>query len=141
MNIREIMTPGTDLTGPDSPVREVAKRMRDDDVGALPVGENDRLVGMVTDRDIAIRGFTGAREPSECTVRDVMSEGIYYCFEQDDAERAAEIMAQHKVRRLPVLNGEKRLVGVVGLTDLVRVGGLAEKALSGVSISTAEPRL
>ena len=140
MNVQEIMTPSVDLVDPSTTIRDAAVRMRDDDVGALPVGENDRLVGMVTDRDITVRGIAGDKTPGNCTVREVMSEGVYYCFEDEDAERAAEVMAEHKVRRLPVLNREKRLTGVVSLADLTRAG-VAEKAIGSVSEPTREERL
>ena len=134
------MTPSVDLVGPNTTIRDAAVRMRDDDVGALPVGENDRLVGMVTDRDIAVRGVAADKAPGNCTVREVMSDGVYYCFEDEDATRAAEVMAEHKVRRLPVLNRDKRLTGVVALADLARVG-VADKAISTVSEPTREERL
>ncbi len=139
MNIREIMTPTVDLVDPNTTIRDAAQRMRDDDVGALPVGENDRLVGMVTDRDITVRGVADDKAPGNCTVREVMSEGVYYCFEDDDSERAAEVMAEHKVRRLPVLNGDKRLAGVVALADLARAG-VATHAIEGISEPTREAR-
>ena len=139
MNIHEIMTPSVDLTDPSTTIRDAAIRLRDDDVGALPVGENDRLVGMVTDRDIAVRGVAADKAPGNCTVREVMSEGIYYCFEDEDAERAAEVMAEHKVRRLPVLNRDKRLVGVVALADLARAG-VEKPAIEGVSVPTSSER-
>ncbi|MBF0335980.1 MAG: CBS domain-containing protein, partial [Alphaproteobacteria bacterium] len=81
MWISQVMTRSVEVIDPDMPVGEVAKRMRDEDIGALPVGENDRLVGMVTDRDIVLRAVAMDRAPSECRVRDVMSEKIFYCFE------------------------------------------------------------
>ena len=140
MNIQEIMTPNVELVDPNTTIRDAAIRMRDDDVGALPVGENDRLVGMVTDRDIAVRGVAAEKAPEDCTVREVMSESVYYCFEDEDAERAADVMAEHKVRRLPVLNRDKRLTGVVALGDLARAG-VADKAIASVSEPTGQERL
>ena len=139
MNIQEIMTPNVDLADPNMTIRDAAIRMRDDNVGALPVGENDRLVGMVTDRDIAVRGVANERGPGNCTVREVMSEGVYYCFEDENVQRASEVMAEHKVRRLPVLNGDKRLAGVVALADLARAG-VATHAIEGISEPTREAR-
>jgi CBS domain-containing protein len=139
MNIQEIMTPAVDLVDPNTTIRDAALRMRDGDVGALPVGEDDRLVGMVTDRDIAVRGVALEKAPGNCTVREVMSEGVYYCFEDDDAARAAEVMAEHRVRRLPVLNRDKRLVGVVALADLAQTG-VGHEAVEGVSVPTREAR-
>lgn len=139
MNVAQIMSANVELTDPSMPISEAARRMRDEDIGALPVGENDRLVGMVTDRDIAVRGVAEAKDPDSCTVRDVMSDGVYYCFEDEDVERAAEVMAGHKVRRLPILNREKRLVGVLALADLARANSGAE-ALRSVSEPMAGPR-
>lgn len=139
MNVAQIMSANVELTDPNMPISEAARRMRDEDIGALPVGENDRLVGMVTDRDIAVRGVAEAKDPDSCTVRDVMSDGVYYCFEDEDVERAAEVMAGHKVRRLPILNREKRLVGVLALADLARANSGAE-ALRSVSEPMADPR-
>src|SRR5688572_18634600 len=109
MQIQEVMTRTVDLADPNMKVRDAAIRMLEDDVGALPVGENDRLIGMVTDRDIAMRAVAGDRPAENTAVRDVMSEGIYYCFEDEPLERAAELMAEHQVHRLPVLNRNKRL--------------------------------
>jgi CBS domain-containing protein len=126
---------------PNTTIRDIACRMRDDNIGALPVGENDRLIGMVTDRDIVTRAVAENKSGGNTTVRDVMSEDIYYCFEDEDSKRAAQIMAEHQVRRLPVLNREKRLVGVVALADLARKGPEAAKqALTGVSKATDQPR-
>ena len=139
MNIQDIMTPSAELVDPNTPIRDAAVRMRDADVGALPVGENDRLVGMVTDRDIAMRGVAEGKPPAECTVREVMSEGVYYCYEDDDAQRAAELMAQRQVRRLPVLNRDKRLVGVVAMADLA-LAGVERAAVEGVSEPTRSAR-
>ncbi len=139
MNVSELMETNVDITSPTATAREAAVRMRDDNVGALPVGENDRLVGMVTDRDIAVRGVAEGKDPDQCTVREVMSEGVYYCFEDDDADRAAQVMAEHKVRRLPILNRDKRLVGIVALADLARAH-VGETALEAVSEPTGAAR-
>ena len=115
--------------------------MRDEDIGALPVGENDRLIGMVTDRDIAVRGVAEDRAPETTTVRDVMSEKVYYCFEDDDVEDAARCMAENQVRRLPILNRDKRLTGIVSLADIAQTGEECEKtALEGVSEPSSEAR-
>lgn len=144
MQIQEIMTKTVDLADPNMKVRDAALKMREDNVGALPVGENDRLKGMVTDRDIVIRGLAGDRPADNTAVREVMSEGIYYCFEDEPLERAGELMAEHQVHRLPVLNRDKRLVGVVALADLARNGqdGIqaATKAIQGISKPTGAPR-
>lgn len=140
MEIREIMTPTVDLVDPNMTIRDAAIRMRDGDVGALPVGENDQLIGMVTDRDIAVRGVATDRQPGNCTVREVMSEGVYYCFEDEEAQDAARTMMEKKVRRLPIVNRDKRLVGIVAVADLAHAG-IGEDAIEGVSTPTPQERL
>jgi CBS domain-containing protein len=141
MQIREIMTHDVDIADPNMTINVVAKRMRDDNIGALPVGENDRLVGMVTDRDIVMRAVAEKRSARNTTVREVMSKGICYCFEDDDIEGAAQIMAKHQVRRLPVLNRDKRLVGVIALADLGRSEDeAAQGALKDISQPSAKER-
>ena len=122
MQVQQIMNQHAEVIDPNATLRDVAKRMRRDNLGAYPVGENDRLIGMVTDRDIILRGIAEDRPPATSTVREVMSEKVFYCFDDDDVDDAAAIMADHQVRRIPVLNHEKRLVGVVALADL----GLSE---------------
>jgi CBS domain-containing protein len=136
MRIQEIMTPTVHIADPNMTIRDIARRMRADNVGALPVGENDRLIGMVTDRDIVVRAVAEARPAGNTTVRDVMSRGICYCFADDDAEGAAQVMAKHQVRRLPVLNRNKRLVGVVALADL---GRSEDEAAQGALKDISQP--
>jgi CBS domain-containing protein len=141
MKIRDIMTTDPELIDPNSSIRDAARRMKNEDIGALPIGENDRLIGMVTDRDIAVRAVAEDRDPSTTTVRDVMSEKIYYCFEDDDIEDAARCMAENRVRRLPILNRDKRLTGIVSLGDIAQTGEECEKtALEGVSEPSIEAR-
>ena len=135
MQVKEIMTRSVDLVDPNTTICDAAIKMRDDDVGALPVGENDRLVGMITDRDIAIRAVAEDKAPSQTTVREAMSEGICYCFEDDAVDDAAQVMAERQVRRLPVLNRDKRLVGIVAMADIARSGARKAEmqAIEGVS--------
>jgi CBS domain-containing protein len=141
MRISEIMTSDPELIDPTASIRDAARRMKNEDIGALPIGENDRLIGMVTDRDIAVRAVAEDRDPSTTTVRDVMSEKIYYCFEDDDIEDAARCMAENQVRRLPILNRDKRLVGIVSLADIANSGEECERvALEGVSEPSSEAR-
>ena len=141
MQIREVMTQEVDIADPNTTINVVARRMRDDNIGALPVGENDRLIGMVTDRDIVMRAVAEKRSSRNTTVREVMSKGICYCFEDDDLEGAAQIMAKHQVRRLPVLNRDKRLVGVIALADLGRSEDeAAQDALKDISQPAAKAR-
>ncbi len=144
MQIAEVMTRSVDLADPDMKLRSAAQKMQKDDIGALPVGENDRLIGMVTDRDIVMRGVTGSRSTTNMTVRDAMSEKICYCFEDQSLEEAAHLMAKHQVHRLPVLNRDKRLVGIIALADLARNGAggakAALKALCGIAQESGVPR-
>jgi CBS domain-containing protein len=141
MQVQEIMTPTVHIADPNMTIRDAARRMRADNVGALPVGENDRLIGMVTDRDIVVRAVAEERSAGNTTIREVMSEGICYCFEDNDIEEAAQMMAKHQVRRLPVLNRDKRLLGVVALADLGRSEEkAAEDALKGISQPTNKER-
>ncbi len=105
------------------------------------VGENDRLVGVVTDRDIVVRGVAEALDPKTATLRDVMTDAIRYCFEDDEIEAVAAKMSEWQVRRIPILNREKRLVGIVSLGDIAAHSPEkehAKSALEGVSRSTAE---
>ena len=141
MQIREIMSSEVELIAPNSTLRDAACMMRAEDIGAIPVGENDRLIGMITDRDIAIRCVAEDRQPSQCLVREAMSKKVCYCFEDDELDAAARIMADHQVRRLPVLNRNKRLVGVISLADLSLCDPLMVKsALEGSSQPSGSPR-
>jgi CBS domain-containing protein len=119
MKVNEAMTTDVRLAHPDRTLREAAQTMSDQDIGALPVGENDRLVGMVTDRDIAVRGVARGLGP-DAKIRDVMSQDVKYCFEDEDLDDVAHNMGDLKVRRLPVLNRDKRLVGILSFSDLAR---------------------
>jgi CBS domain-containing protein len=141
MQVHDIMSRKVELTDPNTTIRDVARKMRTGRIGALPVGENDRLVGMVTDRDIVVRAVADERLPGNTSVREVMSEKICYCFEDNDIEEAAKIMAEHQVKRLPVLNRDKRLVGIVALSDLGRSDGqAAQTALEGICEETGQTR-
>lgn len=129
------MTSGARCVGPDESLTTAAGIMRQLDVGALPVCENDRLAGIITDRDIAIRGVAEARDPSITPVRTVMSPQIVYAFEDQNVKEAAHIMEEHQVRRLPVLSRDKRLVGIVSLGDVAKEAstGLSGEALREIS--------
>ena len=141
MQVHDIMSRKVELTDPNTTIRDVARKMRTGRIGALPVGENDRLVGMVTDRDIVVRAVADERLPGNTSVREVMSEKVCYCFEDNDIEEAAKIMAEHQVKRLPVLNRDKRLVGIVALSDLGRSDGqAAQTALEGICEETGQTR-
>jgi len=133
MRIHNAMSSDVRLAAPDQTLRDAARMMAEIDAGSLPVGENDRLVGMITDRDIAVRGVAAGKGP-DTPIRDVMSEEVCYCFDDQDVKEVCANMSDIKVRRLPVLNRDKRLVGIVSLGDLVLSGdGAANTALSGIS--------
>ncbi|MDH5747918.1 MAG: CBS domain-containing protein [Rhodospirillales bacterium] len=118
MLVKDVMTPHAEWVNPEATLVELAKTMRDENIGCLPIGENDRLIGMVTDRDIAIRGIAEGGDPKTITARDVMTKNIKWCYENDDIDDAAHLMEDNKIRRLPVLNKDKRLVGLLALGDL-----------------------
>lgn len=119
MKVRDVMSCDPCVANPNQTIREAAKIMADMDIGALPVGENDRLVGMITDRDIAVRAVAEGRG-SDARIADVMSREMLYCFDDQDLEDVERNMGDVQVRRLPVVNREKRLVGIVSLGDLAR---------------------
>jgi CBS domain-containing protein len=120
--VGDVMHRDARLTNPDDTVQQVARVMCDEDTGMLPVGEGDRLVGIVTDRDVALRLVADGRDPARTKVREVMTPEIRYVFEDEDLDAVAENMAEQQVRRLPVLNRAKHLVGIVSLSDLAREG-------------------
>jgi CBS domain-containing protein len=136
MRVSEAMTREVKICTPGQPIREVARTMAAIDAGALPVGENDRLIGMITDRDIAIRAVAQGKGP-DTPVREIMSEHVEYCFDDEDLDRVAQGMADVRVRRLPVVNREKRLVGILSLGDVARRDGRREivaETVAGVSM-------
>jgi CBS domain-containing protein len=141
MKIGEIMTPDVQCIRPDDDLVDAASLMRQLDVGVLPVCEDDRLVGMLTDRDIAIRAVAEGRNPREARVRETMSPGVvYYVLEEQDVDDAVHVMEQHQIRRAPVMNRDKQLVGIVSLGDIAVAAGasLSGEALKEVS-QPAEP--
>jgi CBS domain-containing protein len=146
MRVNEIMSRTVKLARPGETLQQAARLMAELDVGALPVEENDRLVGMITDRDIAIRGDAAGCDPTSTPVSQVMSrEAVKYCFEDDDIDTVARNMAGLQLRRLPVLNRNKRLVGILSLGDISQQGragdGLdsAANALRGISQPGSSP--
>ena len=119
MKVKDAMHKGVDWVSPDTPVTELAKLMRDHDVGATPIGENDRLVGMVTDRDIVCKGLAQDNfDARRATARDVMTAEIHCCREDEDLAKAVRHMEELKVRRLPVINKSKRMIGMLSLGDV-----------------------
>lgn len=119
MQIKDIMTAGPECISPEDSLQKAARKMRDLDIGPLPVcGQNDLLAGMITDRDITVRAVAEGKDPTTTRVREVMTEEIVFCFEDDDVREAAETMQEHQIRRLLVLNRHRRLAGIVSLGDL-----------------------
>lgn len=114
--LKDVMSRDVQVIGPQSTLQEAAALMRDNGFGMLPVGENDRMIGAITDRDIAVRAVAEGKE-CDTQVRDVMSNEMVWCFEDDTVEKGADLMSKAQVRRLPVVNREKRLVGIVSLGD------------------------
>jgi CBS domain-containing protein len=134
MRVAEIMTRDMRVARLDQSIQEAARMMADVDAGIMPVGEGDRLVGMITDRDIAVRAVAEGKGP-QTQVREVMSPEVKYCFEDEDTDAVARNMAEIQVRRLPVVNRDKRLVGIISLGDLAVTEGAhpAGEAVSGIS--------
>ncbi len=132
--IRDLMTTGVETVSPDDSARDAASFMLSADTGSIPVCDGDKVVGMITDRDIAVRGVAAGKGP-DCSVRDLMSSDIVCARDTDDAQSVARMMSEAQVRRLPVLDEGERLVGMVSLGDLSREAekGTATQALEGVS--------
>lgn len=119
MKVKSVMHKGVDWVGPDTPIADIAKLMRQHDIGAVPIGENDQLIGMVTDRDIVCKGLAkNGFEAGRAKARDVMTPGIHCCREDDDLAKAVHHMEELKIRRLPVINQNKRMVGMLSLGDI-----------------------
>jgi CBS domain-containing protein len=119
MKVKEVMHKGVDWVSPNTPVTELARLMREHDIGCIPIGEDDQLVGMVTDRDIVCKGLArNGFDAARTLARDVMTEGIHCCREDDDLAKAMHHMEALKVRRLPVINKSKRMVGIISLGDV-----------------------
>ncbi|HEV2716970.1 MAG TPA: CBS domain-containing protein [Terriglobales bacterium] len=119
MKVKEAMHRGADWVSPETPITELAKLMRERDIGAIPIGENDHLIGIVTDRDIVCKGLAQDNfDVRRATARDVMTAGIHCCREDDDLAKAVRHMEELKVRRLPVINKSKRMVGILSLGDV-----------------------
>lgn len=135
MKVKDAMHSGASWIDPREPLTDIAERMRKDDIGALPVGENDRLIGMVTDRDIVVRGLGDGSDPIQLTARDVMTEPIVYCTANEELEDAVRIMERNQVRRLPVIDENRRMVGMLSLGDVAATASamLSAETLRAVS--------
>jgi CBS domain-containing protein len=128
MKVKNAMHKGAEWVAPQTSVADVARKMKELDVGSIPVGENDKLIGMVTDRDITCRAVANGRDLSKLVARDVMTRGIFYCRDSEELDDALRIMESRKIRRLPVIDENKRMVGMLSLGD---VSHAASRELSG----------
>jgi CBS domain-containing protein len=128
LKVRDAMHKGVTWVEPNTSLLDLAQEMRDEDIGSIPIGENDRLVGMVTDRDIICKGVAIGGDMSNMTARDVMTGPILFCRVEEDVEDAVRLMEANKVRRLPVIDENKRMVGMLSLGDIAAVGN---RELSG----------
>ena len=140
MKIREIMTPDAQCVGPEETIVDAAALMRQLDVGVLPVCHEGDVVGMITDRDIAIRAVAEARPPTTTRVREIMSPGTVFVYEDQEVDEVVHILEKHQIRRVPVITRERRLVGIISLGDIAVDGSaaLSGEALKRVS-QPAEP--
>lgn len=118
--ISEVMTPHCEWVSGDISVQDVARKMKELDCGFIPVGENEKLVGMITDRDIALRCVAEGKDPATCTAADIMTNKVFYCYDTDETVEVCQKMADVKVRRFPVMTRDKRLVGVISMGDLAQ---------------------
>ena len=135
MKVKDVMHRGVAWVEPRTSIREIARMMRDNDIGSVPVGDNDRLVGIVTDRDIICRGIADGADMSGLCAGDVMSKPIIYCRADDELENALRIMEKNRIRRLPVIDEYKRLAGMLALGDISEMGGeeMAGEVMRSVS--------
>jgi CBS domain-containing protein len=135
MKVKEAMHKGAEWVSPSTPVPELARLMVKHDIGAIPVGDNDKLIGMVTDRDIVCRGLANGKDVAKLTAREVMTSQIVWCRDDEDLDDATRIMEQKRIRRLPVIDKNKRMVGMLSLGDLSHAGKskLSGEVLQAVS--------
>lgn len=136
MKLRDVMTRDIEICRPDSSLREAAERMRQRNVGCIPVCEDNRILGILTDRDIVVRGIAEGRDPNSTKVRELMTREVVYAFEDQDIQEGARLMEQRKVRRLPILNHQSQPVGIISVDDLAvqasEMEKLAGQVLAGV---------
>jgi CBS domain-containing protein len=131
MQAKELMTQKVECISPETQIRDAAEKMKALDVGFLPVCESDRLVGAVTDRDIVLRVIAPGKSVKDCRARDVMTNDVFWCYEDQTADEVADYMAEKEIRRVLILNGDKRLVGVISIGDLAKGG---EEQITGEAL-------
>ena len=132
MKVRDAMHQGATWCPPDAPLNDIARKMRDEDIGAVPICENEKLIGMVTDRDIAVRGLADGRDVNSLCARDIMTAKVIYCTCEEDVDDAAHLMEQNEIRRLPVVDDNNRLCGMLSLGDIADCAG---RSLTGEVMS------
>jgi CBS domain-containing protein len=132
MQVKDIMTRDVEIARRDTLLTDVAERMRDHDIGMLPVCDGDQLLGVVTDRDITVRATANKLHPELVRCQDVMTPNVVFCFEDQEVADAGTIMQDHKIRRLPVVNRQRRLVGIISIGDIAL--GTGDTKLVGVSV-------
>ncbi|MBC7540653.1 MAG: CBS domain-containing protein [Bacteriovorax sp.] len=120
MIVKKCMTEKVELGSPNMTLLDAAKKMRDGDFGILPIEENDKLIGIITDRDIAVRGVAEGLDPKKVKVSEIMTDRVLYCYEDQSLDEVAQNLGENRIRRLPVLNRKKRLVGILSLGDLAQ---------------------
>jgi CBS domain-containing protein len=138
MKLKEVMTGQVEVVHPEAKLAEAARKMKDLNIGSLPVCDGKKVLGMITDRDITVRAVAGGKDLARLTVKEVMTPDVVYCYDDQDVEEAAQVMADNQLRRLPILSREDhQLVGIVALADLaVQVSNedVANTALEGISV-------
>lgn len=132
MKVKDVMHEGVEWVEPNTSISNLAVMMKKEDIGAVPIGENDKLIGMVTDRDITVRAVANGDDMSKLTARDVMTSGIIYCRDNEELADALRIMENKSIRRLPVINEDKRMVGMLSIGD---IADAASHELSGEVIA------
>lgn len=132
MQVKDIMTRDVEIARRDTPLSDAAEKMRGHDIGVLPICDGEELVGMITDRDITVRATANKLHPELVRCQDVMTPNVVFCFEDQEVADAGKIMQDHKIRRLPVVNRQRHLVGVLSLGDIAL--GTGDTKLAGVSI-------
>lgn len=130
MKVRDLMHKGVEIMPPDTPLMKLAKKMRDMDIGAIPIGSDGKLVGMVTDRDITIRAVANGKDPASLTAQDVMTKGVVCCRDSDKLRDVLEVMEDNRIRRVPVTDDSERFIGMVSLGDISAAA--SDKAASEV---------
>ncbi|WP_062011162.1 CBS domain-containing protein [Aureimonas sp. AU4] len=135
MKLRKLMHRGVRSVSPDTPVVEISRLMKSEDIGSVPVSDAEQLVGMITDRDIVLRVLGNGADPTELKARDIMSKTIVYCRDDETVDEALRVMNKRKIRRLPVVDDHRRMVGIVSLGDISHLAGrkAAHKLVRSVS--------